>query len=361
MSTWVGYNHVFSLLFRMHVCIMLWLTRIIFLFSLFVFKSYVTSCYFYMPNSVRNTLTSKQRFTDRMIVVTDPKAFLSIIRPQNCVIGGLTVIAGLLMTFRMNPVGVVSGYYYSLLLAYMTYFFVAAGGNVVNDIFDIEVDRVNRPHRPLPSGRITVRQAWLYVVVLGVMGTILAFLNGFYGMVLVLIFLFVGYAYAAKGKTLGPAGNFMVAFSFAFGVIYGAFVYAERVSIFEIPLPVWFFFITAFMILQAREVIKGAEDVEGDRLRDVRTIARVYGNRTAVIVAAVFNLIGIICYTLLWILNYASLSLWFLLIVGDALVFGAVITPLTGPNNKRRLAMGSTFDKLGALVGLVAFVLISIV
>ncbi len=307
--------------------------------------------------TVQNTLTP-DCLTILMMTMTDPKALFTIIRPQNCVIGGLTVIAGLLMAFRVSPVGTITDYYQPLLFAYMTYFFVAAGGNVVNDIFDIEVDRVNRPHRPLPSGRLTVRQAWIYVIVLGVAGTILSALNGLYGMLLVIVFLIVGYAYAAKGKTLGVAGNFMVAFSFAFGVIYGAFVYAERTSIFSIPTPVWFFFITAFMVLQAREVIKGAEDVEGDRLRDVRTIARVYGNRVAAVVACIFNIIGIICYVLLWLLGYASPSLWLLLILGVVLIAGAAVAPLTGPTDKRRLAMGSTLDKIGALVGLIAFVLI---
>ena len=74
----------------------------------------------------------------------DVKAFLSIIRPQNCFIGGLTVIAGIAMAFQLIPVGDISGYSSMFIFAYLTYFFVAAGGNVVNDIFDIEVDIVER-------------------------------------------------------------------------------------------------------------------------------------------------------------------------------------------------------------------------
>ena len=90
-----------------------------------------------------------------------PLAFLSIIRPQNCVIGGLTVLAGVAMAFYMTPIGTISDFLLLFIYGYMTYFFVAAGGNVVNDIFDIEVDKINRPHRALPSGRMTVRQAFI--------------------------------------------------------------------------------------------------------------------------------------------------------------------------------------------------------
>ncbi|MHA1481468.1 MAG: UbiA family prenyltransferase, partial [Candidatus Thorarchaeota archaeon] len=175
----------------------------------------------------------------------DLKAFLSIIRPQNCFIGGLTVVAGIAIAFQLNPIGSIVDYGLMFLFAYITYFLVAAGGNVVNDIFDIEIDKINRPHRALPSGRMTIRQAWIYVGGLSVLGVIFAILNGLLGALIVVVFLVVGYAYAAKVKELGIAGNFMVAFSFAFGVIYGSFVYGESISAIGIPVPSWLFFMTA--------------------------------------------------------------------------------------------------------------------
>ncbi len=290
---------------------------------------------------------------------TDPKAFVSIIRPQNCIIGGLTVISGIAIAHRIAQPLVPMGQFQNLfVLGYFIYFFVAAAGNVVNDIFDIEIDRINRPHRALPSGRMTVRQAWIYVVILSSIGALLALIVGLYSFVIVVFFEVVGYYYAAKGKELGIAGNLMVAFSFAFGTVYGSFIYGETIGQFIIPTPTWLFFITAFMILQARETIKGAEDVEGDELRDVRTIARVYGHRAAAGVSAILNLIGITCYILIWYLGYASFNLWPLLLAGVIAVLGAAIAPLAGPEDKKKLLIGSTLDKVGALIGLIAFVVI---
>lgn len=291
--------------------------------------------------------------------MADPKAFLSIIRPQNCVIGGMTVIAGLAIAYAQNEVGSIGDYTLAFVFAYLTYFFVAAGGNVVNDIFDIEVDKVNRPHRALPSGRMTLKQAWMYVLFLSALGVVFALLNGILGTILVIAFLIVGYAYAAKVKALGIAGNFMVAFSFAFGVIYGSFVYAEAVHIFVIPIPTWLFFLTAFMILQARETIKGAEDVEGDKLRDVRTVARVYGFKAAAVLQALLNFTGVVCYVLVWYLGFASFVLWPFLVLGAAIVILAGVFPLTRPSDRKRLMIGSTLDKVGALVGLIAFIVIA--
>ncbi|MFW9963282.1 MAG: geranylgeranylglycerol-phosphate geranylgeranyltransferase [Candidatus Sifarchaeia archaeon] len=293
-----------------------------------------------------------------------PMAFLSIIRPQNCIIGGFTVIAGIAMAYRMAQVG--SGITDFLLLfiyGYITYFFVAAGGNVVNDIFDIEIDKINRPHRALPSGRMTIKQAWAYVVLLSMTGLLFAILTGLYSALIVFCFLVIGYLYAAKVKTLGLAGNFMVAFSFAFGILYGAFAFGETIGLpltSAILLPHWLFFFTAFLILQARETIKGAEDVEGDRARDVRTIARIYGYNVAAAVAGALNFIGVFSYVLIWVWGFASWDLWPLLLLGAGVVLGAGVAPLTRPNNKRALLIGSTLDKIGALVGLIAFVIISL-
>lgn len=295
----------------------------------------------------------------------DLAAFLSIIRPQNCIIGGLTVIAGIAIAYtsQWGSGGPgLSSLFYLFAYGYITYFFVAAGGNVVNDIFDIEVDKINRPHRALPSGRMTIQQAWVYVFLLSLLGIIFAWLPGRpISALIVIIFLIIGYIYAAKVKTLGLAGNFMVAFSFAFGVLYGSMIYAEILLIpitQSIPIPSWLFFFTAFLILQARETIKGAEDVEGDKLRNVRTIARIYGYRLAAIVAGTLNFLGVFCYVLIWVWGYADMGLWPLLILGSSIVAGAGIVPLTAPDNKKRLMIASTLDKLGALVGLIAFVII---
>jgi len=295
----------------------------------------------------------------------DIGAFLSIMRPQNCIIGGLTVIAGIAIAYsnQWQNIGPgLSPLLYLFIYGYITYFLVAAGGNVVNDIFDIEVDKINRPHRALPSGRMTVRQAWWFVALLSILGVVFAWLPGRpVSAIIVICFEIIGYAYAAKVKTLGIAGNFMVAFSFAFGVIYGSVSYAEvlgTLTVNPIPIPTWLFFFTAFLILQARETIKGAEDVEGDELRSVRTIARIYGYWPAAVVAGALNFLGVLSYTLIWIWGYADMLLWPLLLLGDGVVLAAGILPLTGPENRKKLMIASTLDKVGALVGLIAFVII---
>ena len=92
------------------------------------------------------------------------------------------MIAGLAIAYNIQfPLGDSAGlsaFLYLFLNGYITYFLVAAGGNVVNDIYDIEVDKINRPHRALPSGRMTVRQAWAYVGFLSILGIFFAWIPG---------------------------------------------------------------------------------------------------------------------------------------------------------------------------------------
>ncbi|MDH4214933.1 MAG: hypothetical protein OEV85_13535, partial [Candidatus Thorarchaeota archaeon] len=94
------------------------------------------------------------------------------------------------------------------------------------------------------------------------------------------------------------------------------------------------------------------------KLREVRTIARIYGYWPAAVVAGALNFLGVLSYTLIWIWGYADMLLWPLLLLGDGVVLFAGILPLTSPENRKKLMIASTLDKIGALIGLIAFVII---
>ena len=84
------------------------------------------------------------------------KDALEILRPINDIMGSLTVIIGILNTrFDID----LSILILNLILGVLTYFFIAGAGNVINDYYDIEIDKINRPERPIPRGSITLNQA----------------------------------------------------------------------------------------------------------------------------------------------------------------------------------------------------------
>jgi geranylgeranylglycerol-phosphate geranylgeranyltransferase len=299
------------------------------------------------------------------------KVFLTITRPANPIFGSLTTIIGVLTTNRfiltnwMINRWTLPDLIIVLLLTALSYIFIAAAGNVVNDIYDIEVDKINRPDRPLPSGKITVVQAKIWTGLLVVIGIGFSILTvpysaiGYWTVALVGLFAVIGLVYAAKGKVMGIWGNFTVAISFAFGLFYGTLI------VFPIILPIIIvYFITAASVLQGREAIKGIEDVEGDAVRNVQTIARKYGIRKAAIFAAICNVIGIVGFIFPWIANmlgwnWTGLLYIVLLVPATACVAYSAIVILRNP--EKWATRASFADKMGAYLGLVNFLLGTIV
>ena len=96
-------------------------------------------------------------------------AFLRITRPHNAIVAGLTALLGYLIATGTLTVP-------SLLLAVIVAL-ITAGGNVINDIFDIDIDRINRPDRPLPAGKISPGAAKTYALALFLSGIVLAALT----------------------------------------------------------------------------------------------------------------------------------------------------------------------------------------
>ncbi len=284
------------------------------------------------------------------------RPYLEIMRPLNCMFGALTPVIAVLTTYRFYELDLPFLELIRLIvLGYSIYFLVAGTGNIVNDIYDIEVDRVNRPNRVLPRGAMTIQQARNWVILLSIIAAILAFSISIPSGIVVFIFILVGIIYAAKAKVAGVIGNFAVAISFSFGLVYGGF-YASPNGI--IAPVIWFYFITAATLLAAREIIKGMEDVEGDQLRDVKTIARVYGLRTAAITAIILNSIGAIFFFAVWIFGWVGILFPYLMVPAIIAVLGSSMFLIRDHKNPKNQEYGSRLDKIGAFLGLICFLIV---
>jgi geranylgeranylglycerol-phosphate geranylgeranyltransferase len=256
-----------------------------------------------------------------------------------------------------------------LVLTYFIYVLIAAAGNIINDIYDVEVDRINKPNRPLPRKALTLNQAKVLTLILWLTGGALAFTISLIAGVMAMVFAALGYIYAAKVKALGAIGNFAVASSFSFGMFFGAIVAAESKLHFVflngntfvfIPLVIWIYFLTSTFVLFAREVIKGIEDLRGDKLRSVKTIARQRGSLVAARVATVSNLLGITFFVTSWLMDGTELITFPLVAAGSLAVFGSAAIVLRGYRFPKAQNRASLLDKVGGLCGLVEFLLVNI-
>ncbi|MCS7364489.1 MAG: UbiA family prenyltransferase [archaeon GB-1867-035] len=204
-------------------------------------------------------------------------AFLTIIRPVNSVMMGLGVVLSEIIAFQGIPS------FNVLFFGFLTAFCLTASSMVLNDYFDFDVDLVNAPWRPLPSGLIKKDEATLYFAFLTFLGVASSLTINVECFLLACLATFISSFYNARGKKYGLLGNFMVSFCVALPFLFGSIAIKSYGS-----LLLQIFSLAAFLSNTGREVMKGIVDVEGDKVRGVRTVAMVYGNRVASIIAFLF-------------------------------------------------------------------------
>lgn len=177
---------------------------------------------------------------------------------------------------------------------------------VHNDIIDLEIDRINAPHRALPSGKVTLREAKIYAITLFVIGTIAGlWVGSVEAITIMLITLILSLLYNSKLKQLGFLGNITVGFTATSAFLYGDAIAAGWDHFW--PASAWnasvYLFLIGAILNTSREVAKGIMDTEGDREYGIKTIAVLYGKRNAARLVLVLITFAIIV-ALLPLLNH---------------------------------------------------------
>jgi 4-hydroxybenzoate polyprenyltransferase len=213
-------------------------------------------------------------------------AYLTLVRVPNCFMIGLAVIIGeaialgSLPSFNQAAFGFLAA---SLLLA---------GTMVLNDIQDLEIDRVNSPDRPIPSGRVGIREAYVLSIVLSGLAVGASAILGTSTLLTALAALVLMTYYNMRGKKTGLLGNAVVSFNVALPFFFGGLA-ANNLR----PL-LFIFFLLAFLANMAREVAKGIADIAGDSVKGVRTVAVTMGAKAAArITASLFAFAVLLSFT----------------------------------------------------------------
>jgi len=213
------------------------------------------------------------------------RGMLDLIRPVNCAMLGFAVVVG---AFVSKPPTVPE---LQLALGFFTGFFLCAYAMAVNDVYDLQVDRVNRPDRPIPSGRITAVQASRLSLVMLVVGLACSLLSlDPLAVVIALVYAFISWFYNSRAKRMGLPGNLIVASSLAIPFIYGGAVSGGSVEGSLLLMMA----LTAFFSGVGREVVKSMADVEGDAKRHVNSLARTRGLGFASGVGALLFLLAVL-------------------------------------------------------------------
>jgi geranylgeranylglycerol-phosphate geranylgeranyltransferase len=269
---------------------------------------------------------------------------LMLTRPVNSVMVGFAVVVGVAVT---SPLSVFSA---SAALGFLTGFFISSYSMVVNDYYDLEVDKINTPHRPLASGRIRLRTASIYAVVLLILGIAAAVPVGRDNLIIAAAFAAVAWIYNAWGKKKMFLGNMMVAASVAIPYIYGGAAVGNSGS----PL-LWFLALTSFLAATGREVVKTISDIKGDEVRGIKSIARVYSGRAAALVGAVLFLGAVFSTVLPIVFRETGILFAGLILVPDALFIYAAAKVLQDSSGDNALRI-KRVTLIGMVIGMLVFI-----
>lgn len=271
------------------------------------------------------------------------KAYLELFRPKNAFMSVLGALTGWLNSTQ--------AYGGRLLLTCLIPPLVLMAGNAINDYFDAPIDAVNKPKRPIPSGRISKREALIAYAVLSASSITLSLLLGILEFSIVTSFSLAWYIYARYLKRTGVPGNVLVSLGVAFTLIFGSIAAGNLTG--KIVL----FSSIAFTSNLAREFVKTVEDLPGDKAYGVRTIAvRIGAERTGIVTSVV--LLVVVILTLVPVLTGIAGAPYLVLSAGLSLFLVALaISKCLKREFEREASEVSSTMKISMLFGLLGMLL----
>jgi len=233
-----------------------------------------------------------------------------------------------------------------LLIAAFSASFISAGGYALNDYFDIEIDRINRPKRILPQGDILPRQAFYFALSLSIIGIILSFFLTPVSVAIAIFATIFLYIYSTKFKRELLIGNITISLICALAFIYGGILsYNPEISLIPAML--------AFLFHMGRELLKDMEDVIGDKVLKLETFAIAFGIRTSQFLISVIFITLIILSVFPYKLKIFSIYYFVLVLIMDFILFYAVLSLWNDPT-KPNLSALSRILKFDMLLGILA-------
>lgn len=229
------------------------------------------------------------------------KHYYKLGRPINALAGCIAVF---LSGYVAGPAS-----WWPVIMAALTVLLITVSTNAWNDYIDIEIDRVNKPGRPLPAGLISPRGALLFFITGSALSLVTAaFIN------LPAFFIALGsnlllYLYSWKLKCTVLWGNAAVATIIALCFIFGG-VAAGNIQ------PILMLAVTVFFAMMGREILKTMADYKGDLQQNCSTIATVRGKKTAGTFVGIFlGISAIMMLVTYFVEQYSSVYLYLVIFI----------------------------------------------
>ena len=263
--------------------------------------------------------------------------FLKLIRYKNLllILGTQCLVHfGFLKALGL-PVALDAAHFFILSLATIL---IAAAGYVINDIEDVDIDRINRPKTRLIPIKITEKTAFNYYLLLNILGVGIGYYlslvteNSAYAAIFVFISALL-YGYATFLKHIPVLGNILVSLMVASCIaVVVVFDFSTLITQYgaELTNPISVlrdYAIFAFMLNFLREIVKDIEDVEGDHSQGIKSLPIILGRQRTAQLSSVLALIFtavLIVYIFTYLYGNRITTGYLLFVVGGSLLFFAV-------------------------------------
>jgi len=240
---------------------------------------------------------------------------------------------------------------------------ITAAGYIINDIYDVETDKINKPQKSIINNHLSITSGWNLYVTLLILGAILSLFLAIQREEILYWFIyplsnFVLFAYSRWLKGIPMIGNIIV--SFFCGAVPGIFFLSEASAIEKLSQSnfklfknletiLFSYVLFAFFTNFYREIVKDLQDEHGDKLSSINTAAVLWGKRNtkfiAIFIAVSTSFFIHYTFSLPFFINIPYLFILQLILVQFPLLLSLLF--LIRANN------GSAFKKVGLWIKLI--------
>lgn len=300
-----------------------------------------------VPVALVMVLTSFSPLSNILVVDMGVVDYCRMMRLPNSLMSGFGAVFMLLMFryYDFSGVGFVR-----LLAGFVTGFTITSASMLVNDVVDLEVDRVNKPWKPLPSGKASPRISLNLALVLVVVGVLLNLVINIYVALVAAVYAVLGLGYSFLRRHWWS--QLVVAASTTGPIIYG-YIAAEAPP--SDTVVVAGLSLTIFIVTLGREVLKAIQDIEGDRIQGYETIPLKTGVEASSKLLVVTGITGPLTGVLTGLLTGSSILYKILITVAGVLYFYSMTKAYRFLGIKEKLEEARRETLVEMLIGLLGF------
>jgi len=227
---------------------------------------------------------------------------------------------------------------------------LGSSGNIINDVFDVEIDKINKPERALAKGMVEKRSAIVWGILCAVTGVTISAVMGVEIFFIALGSMILMYYYSAWLKRIPLLGNLVVGVLTGIAFLYGGYVVGNPAAGIVPAL-----FACCFNF--GREILKDVEDIEGDKAGKIKTFPLRFGVEASLTLTTLVFSFLIIGSILPYIFSLYSTAYFVTVTIGvDVVLFGVMYAMWKSPTTQTISRICSIL-KYDMLVGIAAIYL----